>query len=151
MASGLAVGPVTTAACPTSQLERQRCEYSEYHTLGQDPYRRRPVRGLKYIGGEQKGDDFNSAAPRHLFKLATDYRLPGALNHMRVGGSFYAQSTMVQREYGEAYKIRQDAYHLTSLHAVYEVNKNLELQYNLDNVLDKQYYQTLGNPDYWNF
>lgn len=105
----------------------------------------------KYAGGEQKGDDFNSAAPRHLFKLATDYRLQGALNHMRVGGSFYAQSTMVQREYGKTYKIQQDAYHLTSLHAVYEINKNLELQYNLDNVFDKKYYQTLGNPNYWNF
>ena len=105
----------------------------------------------KYIGGEQKGEDFNSAAPRHLFKLATDYRLPGALNHMRIGGSFYAQSTMVQREYGKTYKIQQDAYQLTNLHAVYEINKNLELQYNLDNVFDKKYYQTLGNPNYWNF
>lgn len=105
----------------------------------------------KYIGGEQKGEDFNSASPRHLFKLATDYRLPGALNHIRVGGSFYAQSTMVQREYGKTYKIQQDAYHLTNLHAVYEINKNLELQYNLDNVFDKKYYQTLGNPNYWNF
>lgn len=105
----------------------------------------------KYVVGEQKGDDFNSAAPRHLFKLATDYRLQGALNHMRVGGSFYAQSTMVQREYGKTYKIQQDAYHLTNLHAVYEINKNLELQYNLDNVFDKKYYQTLGNPNYWNF
>ncbi len=102
----------------------------------------------KYVGGEQKGENFNSAAPRHLFKLATDYRLPGALNHMRVGGSFYAQSTMVQSEYGEDYKIQQGAYHLTNLHAV---NKHLELQYNLDNVFDKKYYQTLGNPNYWNF
>ncbi|WP_238340787.1 TonB-dependent siderophore receptor [Pseudomonas kairouanensis] len=105
----------------------------------------------KYVGGEQKGEDFNSAAPRHLLKLASDYRLPGALNHMRLGGSFYAQSTMVQREYGKDYKIQQDAYHLVNLHAVYEINKNLELQYNLDNVFDKKYYQTLGNPNYWNF
>jgi outer-membrane receptor for ferric coprogen and ferric-rhodotorulic acid len=105
----------------------------------------------KYVGGEQKGEDFNSAAPRHLLKLASDYRLPGALNHMRLGGSFYAQSTMVQREYGKAYKIQQDAYHLVNLHAVYEINKNLELQYNVDNVFDKKYYQTLGNPNYWNF
>ncbi|WP_244880984.1 TonB-dependent siderophore receptor [Pseudomonas taiwanensis] len=105
----------------------------------------------KYIGGEQKGEDFNTASPRHLFKLATDYRLPGALNHLRVGGSFYAQSKMTQTEVGETYKIQQDAYHLTNLHAIYEINKNLEVQYNLDNVFDKKYYQTLGNPNYWNF
>lgn len=105
----------------------------------------------KYAGGKQKGENFNSAAPRHLFKVATDYRLPGELNHLRVGGSFYAQSTMVQTEFGKDYKIEQKAYHLTSLHAVYEVSKNLEVQYNLDNVFDKKYYQTLGNPNYWNF
>ncbi|MFJ4156622.1 TonB-dependent siderophore receptor [Pseudomonas sp. NPDC089752] len=105
----------------------------------------------KYIGGQQKGDDFNGASPRHLFKVATDYRLSGALNHLRVGGSFYAQSKMTQTEVGEDYKIRQDAYHLTNLHAVYEISRNLELQYNLDNVFDKKYYQTLGNANYWNF
>ncbi|MFK0311184.1 TonB-dependent siderophore receptor [Pseudomonas sp. NPDC090233] len=105
----------------------------------------------KYIGGQQKGDDFNGASPRHLFKVATDYRLPGALNHLRVGGSFYAQSKMTQTEVGEDYKIQQDAYHLTNLHAIYEINKNLEVQYNLDNVFNKKYYQTLGNTNYWNF
>ncbi|CAM3748874.1 Ferric-pseudobactin BN7/BN8 receptor [Pseudomonas reidholzensis] len=105
----------------------------------------------KYAGGVQKGENFNSASPRHMFKLATDYRLPGSLNHLRVGGSFYAQSTMVQTEYGKDYKIQQDAYHLTNLHAIYEINKNLEVQYNLENVFDKKYYQTLGNPNYWSF
>lgn len=105
----------------------------------------------KYISGEQKGEDFNGASPRHLFKLATDYRLPGELNHLRVGGSFFAQSKMTQTEVGEDYKIQQKAYHLTNLHAIYEINQNLELQYNLDNVFDKKYYQTLGNINYWNF
>lgn len=105
----------------------------------------------KYMGGEQKGEDFNGASPRHLFKVATDYRLPGTLNQLRVGGSFYAQSKMTQTEVGKDYKIRQDAYHLTNLHAIYEISRNLELQYNLDNVFDKKYYQTLGNTNYWNF
>ncbi|AIR90606.1 TonB-dependent siderophore receptor [Pseudomonas cremoricolorata] len=105
----------------------------------------------KYIGGQQKGDDFNGASPRHLFKVATDYRLPGTLEQVRVGGSFYAQSKMTQTEVGEDYNIQQDAYHLTNLHAIYEINRNLELQYNLDNVFDKKYYQTLGNTNYWNF
>jgi len=58
---------------------------------------------------------------------------------------------MTQTEVGADYKIQQDAYHLTNLHAIYEINKNLEAQYNLDNVFDKKYYQTLGNPNYWNF
>ena len=58
---------------------------------------------------------------------------------------------MTQTEVGAGYKIQQDANHLTNLHAIYEINKNLEAQYNLDNVSDKKYYQTSGNPNYWNF
>ncbi|WP_440466436.1 TonB-dependent siderophore receptor [Pseudomonas sp. YH-1] len=105
----------------------------------------------KYVGGEQKGDDYTQSAPRHLFKLATDYRLPGDWSKTRVGGSFYAQSKMVQSEYGEDYKIEQDAYHLTSLHVIHELDRHFELQYNLDNVFNKKYYQTVGNTNYWNF
>lgn len=105
----------------------------------------------KYSAGEQKGDDFSASSPRHLFKIATDYRLPGVLNKTRVGGSIFAQSKMTQTEVGETYKIQQGGYTLTNLHAIYEINKNLEVQYNLDNVFDKKYIQTTGNTNYWNF
>ncbi|WP_454254595.1 hypothetical protein [Pseudomonas sp. Marseille-Q8238] len=44
----------------------------------------------KYIAGSQKGEDYSSLAPRHLFKIATDYRFSGILNKARVGGSFHA-------------------------------------------------------------
>ncbi|MFO2465907.1 TonB-dependent siderophore receptor [Pseudomonas sp. 15FMM2] len=104
----------------------------------------------KYIAGAQKGDDYSASAPRHLFKIATDYRLPGVLNKTRVGGSVITQSKMTQTEVGEDYKIQQGGYTLTNLHAIYEINKNLEVQYNLDNVFDKKYIQTTGNPNYWN-
>lgn len=105
----------------------------------------------KYIAGQQKGDDFNGTSPRHLFKLATDYRLPGALNRLRLGGSYHAQSKIGYSDAGSGYRNRQAAYQLTSLHAVYELNRNLEVQYNLDNVFDKKYYQSVGNANYWNF
>ena len=106
----------------------------------------------KYAAGSQKGKDSGvAAAPRHLLKIATDYRLPGVLNKARVGGSVFVQSKMTNTEVGEDYKIQQQGYALTNLHAIYEINKNLEVQYNLDNVFDKKYYQTIGNPNYWNF
>ena len=105
----------------------------------------------KYVSGDQKGDDFSASSPRHLFKIATDYRLPGVLNKTRVGASIFAQSKMTQTEVGETYKIQQGGYALTNLHAIYEINKNLEVQYNLDNIFDKKYIQTTGNTNYWNF
>lgn len=73
------------------------------------------------------------------------------LNKARVGGSFYAQSSMTYTETGSSFKIQQDPYTLTNLHAVYEINQNLDVQYNLDNVFDKKYIQTIGNTNYWNF
>ncbi|MDR0280503.1 MAG: TonB-dependent siderophore receptor [Paucimonas sp.] len=103
----------------------------------------------KYIGGSQKGEAYASNAPRHLFKVATDYRLPGVLNKARVGGSVNVQSEISNRDQG--YKIRQGGYALTNLHAIYELDEHLELQYNLDNVFDRKYIQTVGNDDYWNF
>lgn len=56
---------------------------------------------------------------------------------------------MVRREYGEDYKIQPKASHLSKLGAVYGINKNLELRYNLDNELDKQYHQTTGSLNGW--
>lgn len=61
------------------------------------------------------------------------------------------QSKITHTEVDEDYKIEQQGYTLTSLHAHYEISKNLEVQYNLDNVFDKKYIQTTGNDDYWNF
>lgn len=105
----------------------------------------------KYVAGQAKGDSFATSTPRHLFKLSTDYRLPGDWKQLRVGGSFYAQSRMYQSENDGAYYSEQKAYTLTNLHAAYEINRHLEVQYNLDNVFDKKYYQTLGNSNYWNW
>ncbi|WP_321838228.1 TonB-dependent siderophore receptor [Pseudomonas kulmbachensis] len=105
----------------------------------------------KYVAGSQKGEDYSALSPRHLFKVTTDYRLPGVMNQTRVGGSFFAQSKMTNTYPGDDYKIQQQGYALTNLHAIYEINKNLEVQYNLDNVFDKKYYQSTGNTDYWNF
>ena len=105
----------------------------------------------KYVAGSQKGEDYSALSPRHLFKVATDYRLPGVMNQTRVGGSYFVQSKMTNTYPGDDYKIQQQGYALTNLHAIYEINKNLDVQYNLDNVFDKKYYQTTGNPNYWNF
>ncbi len=105
----------------------------------------------KYVAGSQKGEDYSALSPRHLFKVTTDYRLPGVMNQTRVGGSFFAQSKMTNTYPGDDYKIQQQGYALTNLHAIYEINKNLEVQYNLDNVFDKKYYQSTGNTNYWNF
>lgn len=108
----------------------------------------------KYVKGQQSGDAFGTAYPRHLLKASTDYRLPDRWNKLRVGGSIYAQSGIFNAsgpDDSDEYKISQAPYTLVGLHAVYDVNKNLAVQFNVDNLFDRKYYQTVGNTDYWNF
>ncbi|WP_217618308.1 TonB-dependent siderophore receptor [Achromobacter sp. GbtcB20] len=107
----------------------------------------------KYAQGPQSGQTFASTYPRHLLKVSTDYRLPDQWNKLRVGGSVYAQSGIFNASGPDEdeYRISQGAYTLVGLHAVYDVNKNLAVQFNVDNLFDRNYYQSVGNTNYWNY
>lgn len=95
----------------------------------------------EYVAGKNKGTDYYTRIPRRLLKVSSDYRLPGDFNQWRVGGDVYAQS----KTYTEAstYSINQSGYALLNLHLNYQIDKQFSVQYNLNNALDKVYYQTL--------
>lgn len=101
----------------------------------------------EFVAGPDKGDDYNGR-PKELLKVSTDYRLPGALEALRVGGSVYHQSRMTSEDRGQV--ISQSAYTLLNLHANYQVNRNVDVQLNLNNVLDKKYYQSISNLNFTN-
>jgi TonB-dependent siderophore receptor len=100
----------------------------------------------------------SSITPKHMFKLWTDYRLPGAANRWSVGGGLRAQTSSYVL--GEAcpiydalgnclglfapYAIRQGFYTVTTLRAAYQINKHWSLALNIDNLFDRNYYQTTG-------
>jgi iron complex outermembrane receptor protein/outer membrane receptor for ferric coprogen and ferric-rhodotorulic acid len=95
----------------------------------------------EHVAGKAKGTDYYTRIPRRLLKLSTDYRLPGNLHQWRVGGEVFAQS----RTYTQAstYDIEQGGYALVNLHLNYQIDDHFNVQYNLNNALDKTYYQTL--------
>jgi iron complex outermembrane receptor protein/outer membrane receptor for ferric coprogen and ferric-rhodotorulic acid len=95
----------------------------------------------EYVAGSSKGSDYYRKIPRRLLKVSTDYRLPGALAKWRAGGDVYAQSHTAADVTG--YSIEQGGYALLNLHANYQVNQQFSVQYNLNNALDKVYYQSL--------
>ncbi|WP_437879814.1 TonB-dependent siderophore receptor [Pseudomonas sp. LRF_L74] len=101
----------------------------------------------EYVAGNSKGNDYYRKIPRRLLKVSTDYRLPGALDQWRVGGDVYAQSRTAADV--TAYTIEQGGYALLNLHANYQVNRQFSVQYNLNNVLDKTYYQSLPTSNNW--
>lgn len=79
--------------------------------------------------------------PRHLFKLYTNYRLPGALDKWNIGASAYAQDKTSHTDVG--YNTVQGAYAIFGLMGGYKVNDNIQLKLNIDNIFDRAYYQSL--------
>lgn len=92
-----------------------------------------------YVEGPNTGKDYNSAIPRRTFKVSTDVALPGGKWH--VGGSLQAQSSMYYD--GNNFRVRQGGYTLVNLHANYQYNRHWSFQFNVRNLFDKWYYQTI--------
>lgn len=95
----------------------------------------------QYVAGLNKGSDYYTRIPRRLLKVSTDYQLPGILDQWRAGGDLYMQSRTSTT--ASSYDIEQSGYALLNLHAHYQINRQFSLQYNLNNALDKTYYQSL--------
>jgi len=86
-----------------------------------------------------KGDLFAPNQPKHLFKAATSYHLPGNLNKWRVGADVLAQSETYNRV-GNGHSV-QDAYAVVGLMAGYRFDEHWDARVNLNNVFDEKYWQ----------
>ena len=91
------------------------------------------------------GTLFDTDVPRHLVKVLTNYRLPGNLDTVRIGGSFYWQSTIYNNgtTSGIVYHEEQKAYALVGLNASWQATPNLDIRVNVNNLFDKKYYRSL--------
>jgi outer membrane receptor for ferric coprogen and ferric-rhodotorulic acid len=101
-----------------------------------------------------KNRRFDTNTPLRQFKLSTLYRLPGALRDWRIGGSVYYQSDIYGKvtQYGSAtpYRdARQKAYTLADLVLGYRVNKQFDVQLNINNLFDRTYYKGIGYDIGW--
>ena len=89
---------------------------------------------------------FDTDTPRHLFKLSTMYRMSGALQGWRIGGSIYRQDAIYNKgtTSGVPFRISQGAYTVTDLVLGWQATPKLDLQLNVNNVFDKKYYNALS-------
>ncbi|MES2531992.1 MAG: TonB-dependent siderophore receptor [Pseudomonadota bacterium] len=95
----------------------------------------------------QVGLAFNSYTPRHLLRLAADYRLPGALNAWSVGGGVTVQSDNHHTNYGGTggvARISQPGYAVWNARIGYRIDPRWSVGLNINNLLDKRYYSTIG-------
>ena len=80
--------------------------------------------------------------PKQLFKLMTNVQLSGSLAKWNVGGAVYAQDKIYRRDTG--YLTQQGGYATVGLTAGYRLSEQVQLRVNVDNLLDRRYYQGLG-------
>jgi outer membrane receptor for ferric coprogen and ferric-rhodotorulic acid len=93
-----------------------------------------------------------SDLPPRQFKLSTLYRFTGALQGWRVGGSLYYQNRTYVDVDGNGTILgrnQQKAYTLADLVVGYRVNKQFDVQLNVNNLFDRRYYKGLGYSTVW--
>ena len=90
------------------------------------------------------GFDVNSNYPRKLFRVYTTYKLPGQLSGLTVGGgvNWEGRSYTVDPNApaGTNGLIEQDSFSLVNLMARYDITKQLSVQFNINNALDKEHF-----------
>jgi outer-membrane receptor for ferric coprogen and ferric-rhodotorulic acid len=93
--------------------------------------------------------------PRHLLKIWSSTRLPGALSRWTVGGTLQAQSANSSLGYGCAaascgalqyFSDKQAAYAVLDARLEYTLGARWRLALKINNVFDHTYYQTIGDP-----
>ncbi|MFL9869919.1 TonB-dependent siderophore receptor [Paraburkholderia fungorum] len=89
------------------------------------------------------GFAFQSVAPKHLFKLWTNYRLPGNLNRFSVGGGAYVSSGISATD--GVGTVRQGTFATFDLRAAYDINKNLTASVSVTNLFDRHYYDSISS------
>lgn len=101
---------------------------------------------------ESTRETYSSITPKHLLKLASSYGLPGALSQWKVGGAATVQSRQyvsgsVLDAQGQlqSFDFTQGGYLLLNAMAEYRIDPRWTLSLNINNLLDKSYYKTLGS------
>jgi len=91
------------------------------------------------IRGEDD-EDIRTYVPRHMFNLATSYRVP-MLDKLKVGMNVKWRGDIHRDIAGT--RVEQDSYTLVDLMAAYKIDKNTTLALNVDNVTDRKYLTSL--------
>lgn len=98
------------------------------------------------------GPDLSISSPRHLFKLATNYQLPGAWEKWSVGGAAYASSSAGWSDSSGTWKAA--GYVTFDAHVAYKITDKITASLNVKNLTNTKYYQSVagaggnyyGNP-----
>lgn len=88
------------------------------------------------------GAPFSMVAPRHLFKLASDYQLPGAWRQWSIGGAAYATSSTGWKDSSGEWN--GGGYATLDAHVAYQFLPDWSVGLYGSNILDRKYYQSIA-------
>ncbi|MGS0897186.1 TonB-dependent siderophore receptor [Burkholderia stagnalis] len=97
------------------------------------------------------GQAFTQIAPKHLFRLWTNYRFRGELSKLNVGGGVNVSSRYFVHYTDPDYTLAQGGFATVNLQAGYDITKNVSAQLNINNLFNRRYYQSLGGVGNGNF
>ncbi|MCZ8391869.1 TonB-dependent siderophore receptor [Achromobacter xylosoxidans] len=90
-----------------------------------------------------------SFTPRHIFRLWTEYALPGLARRLSVGGGVQVQSGFYN--VAGPITLRQGGYALADMRVAYRVDKHVTVALNANNLFDRVYYQRLNDASWTNY
>ncbi|WP_044416280.1 TonB-dependent siderophore receptor [Halarcobacter anaerophilus] len=90
---------------------------------------------------DENGDKYNTDSSRTTANLFAKY----TFNDFRFGAGLNYKSKQYTKSDFFDKKIRQSAYTTADLMAGYRIDKNLDLQLNINNLFDKKYYEGIGD------
>lgn len=97
---------------------------------------------------DESGQAANTEFPRRTLKLFSKYQFQGELRPLTVGGGVNWFSTSrtntTNPVTGDPEAVEQGSYSLVSLMAKYEFSQQLSAQVNVENLLDKKYFNQIG-------
>lgn len=81
---------------------------------------------------------FSQIAPKHLFRVWTNYRLPGDFNRWEVGGGINVTSKLFSGT--GATTVTQSGFYTADARIAYKIDPHMTVSLNATNLFDKHYY-----------
>lgn len=100
------------------------------------------------LSQDKDGKNLNTNIPNNTAKLFTTYTLPYLDEALTVGGGLRWQSEIYQDGGPNGARFTQDSYALVDLMARYKINKNLVVNFNLNNLFNEKYHLSTTNSYY---
>ncbi|CDG85966.1 TonB-dependent siderophore receptor [Janthinobacterium agaricidamnosum] len=102
--------------------------------------------GYTYVTSRaDDGSSISAETPRHLLRMAGNYRLPGRWRQWSLGGGVAAQTGYAtQAPDNDAVRIADGGRAVWDLHAAYIIDRSWTVALNVANAFDKNYWANLG-------